>query len=53
MMPKTGETCHQSGLYRGDDEHHEEIALSSGETFPPCRSCQRAVNWTLIQATRN
>lgn len=50
-MARTGETCQHSGIYQGDDEHHEEIALSRGEKFPPCRNCQRAVNWTLIRAT--
>ena len=52
-MPMTGATCAQSGIYRGDDAHHVEIALSRNETFPPCRDCGRAVNWTLIRATQN
>jgi len=49
---RTGQRCPQSGIYRGDDLHQEEIALSLGETFPPCRSCHRAVLWTLIRPTR-
>jgi len=52
-MPRTGEVNKQSGMYRGDDAHKEEIALSRTETFPPCGDCNRAVNWTLIHATNN
>jgi hypothetical protein len=52
-MPRTGEKATQSGLYRGDDAHKEEIALSRNETFPPCGDCKRAVNWTLLRATNN
>lgn len=50
-MPKTGEKCDRSGIYRGDDAHREEIALSNNETFPPCPNCRRPVNWTLIRPT--
>jgi len=53
QMPRTGEKATQSGIYRGDDAHREEIALSRNETFPPCGDCHRAVNWTLIRATQN
>lgn len=51
MSGSTGHKCPQSGIWQGDDEHHERIALSYGETFPPCSGCRRAVNWTLIQST--
>lgn len=50
-MARTGDTCQRSGIYQGDDEHREQIALSRGETFPPCKHCRRAVNWTLVRAT--
>jgi hypothetical protein len=50
-MPATGTSCPRSGIYQGDDQHHEQIALSKGETFPPCGDCHRPVNWTLIRAT--
>jgi len=50
-MPATGKKCEQSGIYRPDCRE-KQIALSKGETFPPCASCHRAVNWTLVQATR-
>jgi hypothetical protein len=46
-MPRTGDKATQSGIYRGDDADRVEIALSRNETFPPCRDCQRAVNWSL------
>ncbi len=59
-MPKTGETCHQTGIYRfaghtdrsvgchpTSEEH--EIPLSNGETFPPIRSCGKGVFWQFIR----
>lgn len=49
-MPSTGQTCQTSGIYASDCGH-VRIALSKGETFPPCRECRRAVNWRLVQAT--
>jgi hypothetical protein len=51
-MPSTGQTCTQSGIYKGDCNHSHEIALSRGETFPPCAHVHRAVNWTLVRPTR-
>lgn len=55
-MPSTGEKCQESGIYRGDcsasADHKKEIALSKGDTFPPCAQCARAVRWTLIRPTR-
>lgn len=51
-MPRTGEKCHQSGIYRSDCQDRTEIALSNGETFPPCRNCRRAVTWTLVRPAR-
>ena len=47
----TGEKCQQSGLYDSDC-HTKQIALSKGDTFPPCRTCSRSVTWTLTQATK-
>ena len=55
-MASTGEKCQESGIYRGDCSanaaHKKEIALSKGDTFPPCAACSRSVNWTLIRATK-
>jgi hypothetical protein len=53
LMAATGQKCPESGIWRGDDAHPEEIALSGGETFPPCGGCHRAVNWSLIRRTHN
>jgi len=50
-MPQTGHTCPQSGIY-ANDCHAKEIALSVGETFPPCSHCRRPADWRLIRATR-
>lgn len=49
-MPSTGHPCSTSGIYRPDCGG-KEIALSKGEIFPPCAHCDKAVNWTLVQAT--
>lgn len=51
-MPRTGLTATQSGIYRGDCQCSKEIALSKGETFPPCNGCRQAVNWALVRPTR-
>jgi hypothetical protein len=50
-VPLTGAKCQQSGIY-GNDCHAKQIALSRGETFPPCSHCRQAANWTLIRATQ-
>ena len=50
-MPSTGSTCQTSGIYKNDC-HAKEIALSKGETFPPCAHCKRPANWTLKTPTK-
>jgi hypothetical protein len=50
-MPQTGGTCPQSGIY-ANDCHARQIALSKGETFPPCSGCHRAATWRLVRPTR-
>ena len=50
-MPHTGEKAQQSGIY-SNDCHTKQIALSVGETFPPCSHCRRAANWRLIRRTQ-
>ncbi len=49
-MASTGQKCQQSGIYRSTC-CGQEIALSKGDTFPPCQECRRAANWTLVRAT--
>jgi hypothetical protein len=51
LRQRTGEKCPQSGIWDPDCAG-KEIALSVGETFPPCAHCNRAVWWTLIRPTR-
>lgn len=52
MTGTTGHKCTQSGIYRSSCAHHQEIALSRGDTFPACR-VHGAVTWTLVRATHN
>jgi len=49
-MPHTGSKCQTSGIY-ANDCHAKQIALSVGETFPPCSHCHKAANWNLVRAT--
>lgn len=51
-MASTGQKCTQSGIYRSNCSDRIQIALSKGDTFPPCRN-HGSVTWTLIQATVN
>lgn len=55
-MPKTGETCQTSGIYNAScsNRHVKQVALSKGNTFPPCHTsqCAGSVTYTLSQATK-
>lgn len=51
-MPNTSEKCQQSGIYQSNCTDAIQIALSKGDTFPPCRN-HGNVSWRLIQATQN
>lgn len=51
MASSTGYKCSQSGIYRSACVHRVEIALSKGDTFPPCQRGRHAVTWTLVRAT--
>lgn len=55
MTGSTGHHCPTSGIWRSvfPTCRPIEIALSKGETFPPCRCCNRAVTWTLVRRTHN
>ncbi|MCA1701917.1 MAG: YjzC family protein [Actinobacteria bacterium] len=51
-MARTSEKCQQSGIYQSACADRIQIALSRGDTFPPCRN-HGAVGWILLQATSN
>lgn len=51
-MARTSEKCQQSGIYESVCSDRLQIALSKGDTFPPCRN-DGAANWKLIRATQN
>lgn len=51
-MGKTSDKCQQSGIYRSTCSDRIEIALSKGDTFPPCRT-HGSVTWNLVRATQN
>lgn len=52
MSGTTGHKCQQSGIYESVDRCSKQIALSKGDTFPPCGGCHNAVTWLLVQATQ-
>jgi len=48
-----GEICPESGVYllvhHKDVSHkQEDIPLSKGERFPPCRHCEHPIEWVLL-----
>ena len=52
MTGKTGEKCKQSGVYRCSTHSTQEIPLSKGETFPPCRGGNKTAHaaiWKLVR----
>lgn len=51
-MGLTSTKCTQSGIYVSNCSDAIQIALSKGDTFPPCRN-HGSVSWRLIQATVN
>jgi hypothetical protein len=51
-MASTGEKCQQSGVYKCSQHPSQEIPLSVGETFPPCKGGDgkgHAANWILVR----
>jgi hypothetical protein len=53
-MPKTGDTCTVSGIYKSSGQcgHSVERAIPEGHTFPPCGHCHSAITWTLVRKTQ-
>ena len=51
MGGRTGTKCTQSGIYEADCVHKTRIALSNGDTFPPCQRGDHGVYWRLVQST--
>jgi len=52
QVGSTGHKCEQSGIYQFNCSDVLQIALSKGDTFPPCGK-HGAVTWNLITATVN
>ena len=50
MFGTTGHKCPRSGFWKTTCCGYR-IALSKGETFPPCGRYHGSVTWTLDQAT--
>lgn len=54
---KIGEICPISGVYRlrncecDVSRQQEEIPLTKGKRFPPCKNCTKKVLWELIEIT--
>ena len=48
----TGQKCMHSGIYQSGCPDRLQIALSRGDTFPPCRN-HGNVYWNLVTATVN
>lgn len=50
MTGTTGHPAERSGIYRSSCCSYE-VALSKGNTFPPCAQHRGAVQWTLVRPT--
>jgi len=53
LAARTGETCPRSGLYECEVHTDDSrIALSEGETFPPCGvESGHETTWKLVKST--
>jgi len=47
MTGSTGEKCQQSGIYYCKSHTSNTIALSKGDTFPPCSDGRHGATWVL------
>jgi hypothetical protein len=54
-MPRTGETCQTSGIYKviNHIKHPKEITMVKGKEFPPCSECHEKVEYQLKEATQH
>jgi hypothetical protein len=52
-LTKTGDCCQTAGLYfgHGGCGHAAQLTLARQESFPECKVCGGAVNWTLLRPT--
>jgi ABC-type ATPase with predicted acetyltransferase domain len=50
-MPRTGSKNSVAGIYKCDD-CGERITVALGKEFPDCPKGKNAVNWTLVEATK-
>jgi hypothetical protein len=47
-MPHTADTCTSGGEYVGSCADRVQISMDNGDTFPPCPSCNKGVDWTKV-----
>ena len=50
-MAFTGTKVDTAGIYKPSCGH-EECAVNKGSELPPCPTCKKPVNWTLVRPTR-
>jgi len=51
MSTAPGNKCQQSGIYKPSCGDHQ-IALSKGDTFPPCAGAHTGISWILVTPTQ-
>jgi hypothetical protein len=51
-MPSTDDKNTVAGIYVSNCADVERITMPLGHEFPPCPKCGRAVQWTLVVATK-
>lgn len=51
-VPYTHDENKMAGIYVSNCADAERITMPLGHEFPPCPKCGRAVEWTLVVATK-
>jgi hypothetical protein len=51
-MGKTGTICAVAGTYRSSCACATTVALRNGQRKPPCPTCGRTVEWSLVLPRR-